>query len=620
MKDLLCELLFGCLLATPGAKGIDELTYGTALFAYYQQDYEQALVDVMVAERQQRLGDEPLRFQLAKGSFAFERGMYRLATETFAGVPPGELSELDHMRLAFHLAREYYRRGEWSAMDEQLAAVDLGRNWRGRERRHPEATFMRAEGALARSDFAAARQVLETLPEDSAFLPYGLFNLGVAERQAGDPVASRAAFAQLAAIRPHDPESWDLVQRGRLALSVMARQTGDPLDAEALLGALPGEGRYRDQALASYGKLAMAAGDDALAARIWQTLLTGDGWSSSRAVAELGLPMSLERLGAPAHALDRYRDAEQAFSGRLVALQVAAQQARDPAWVDALLDVFAEPDEALRAQRLGRFDDGLGEETWLEWLAGEDVHQVMVEWRELNAMAAWLERLPARLDAFEEVTRERGRRTEMAGEMLGAQELLARRTELAERVTATAADIERLTREPARMQGAWMLRLANPEERTLISRLDAMAHSAERLPARQREGVEARVRRLTGLVFWDIADDRSARVRVLDRELEANRELLADVDERIERLGAARERFAVGVETDFVALDERARDVSLRVSGALQARRRVIADALERGLEQELAQTRQYLLTARIAVARATDQLAVAGDADGSDS
>jgi hypothetical protein len=46
----------------------------------------------------------------------------------------------------------------------------------------------------------------------------------------------------------------------------------------------------------------------------------------------------------------------------------------------------------------------------------------------------------------------------------------------------------------------------------------------------------------------------------------------------------------------------------------------VIAEALERGLEREVGQTRQYLLTARIAIARATDQLADASAAPGGDS
>jgi L-serine deaminase len=101
-------------------------------------------------------------------------------------------------------------------------------------------------------------------------------------------------------------------------------------------------------------------------------------------------------------------------------------------------------------------------------------------------------------------------------------------------------------------------------------------------------------------------------VRALAKQLNDNRSLLADVDMRIERLAGAEARFAAGVESNFRVLSDRVERVSERVTAALEARRRVIAQALQRGLEQEMARTRQYLITARIAIARATDQLAAA--------
>ncbi|MAT82756.1 MAG: hypothetical protein CMD39_00525 [Gammaproteobacteria bacterium] len=622
MKSFLCELFFSCLLATPAAKPVEELTYRSALFSYYQADYEQALVDVLVAERQQRIGDDPIRFELAKGSFAFQEGLHRYASETFDAVAAAELTDLDRMRLAFHLAREHYRRGDFAAMDAELAAVDLGANWLGRERRHPEVTFMRAEAALARGDFAAAGAHLDDLPDDDRYLAYGLFNLGVAQRAAGDAEASHAAFVRLGNLRPEDEETWDLVQRGRLALAVMARQTDDAVNAESMLGSLPGDGRYRDLALASYGKLAMAREDHELAARIWLTLLAQDGgWSRSHAMARIGLPMSLEQLATPAHALDRYREAEQAFEVRLASLGEAARNARDPAWIDRLLDVFAMPDDAARNRALGRIDGALGAQSWIEWLSGEDVHRVMVEWRELNDMARWLEALPATIESFQEITAERRRRAGAARRMLDDEALVGRRAELAGIVAGLESEIATLQREPARFEAAWMQTLANDEERALIAELDAMSTLIrEHMPAADQPRFQARVDRLLGTLFWDIADTRSARIRELTRQLDDNRGLLADVDARIERLAEAEARFAAGVETDFVLLTDRAGDVSSRVAAALDDRRAVIAEALERGLEQERRQTEQYLLTARIAIARATDQLADAAPAAGGDS
>lgn len=621
MKAILCEILFSCLLSGPAAKSIDELTYRTALYAYYQQDYEQALLDVLVAERQERLGDEPLRFELAKGSFAFQQGMYRSAARTFEGVDQADLTDLDRMRLAFHLAREHYRRGHWRAMEERLAEVDLGATWLGRQRRHPEVTFMRAEGALARQDFPSARRLLTELPRRDSYRAYGLFNLGVAQRQAGDSAAARETFAELADLEAHDQESWDLVQRGRLALAMTAGRTGAAVDVRSVLGTLPAAGRYRDMALAGYGKLAMQRAEHELAARIWLTLLEQDGWSEGHAAARLGLPMSLEQLASPAHALERYRDAEQAFEARLTALQDVSARARDPLWVDALLDVFAEPDETARSRALGRLDERLGEQSWLSWLAGEDVHQVMVAWRELNTMAAWLERLPARVAAFAGVTREQRRRSAAARGMLEEEALADRRDALARQVAQLERTLAELRSQPARMEPAWMLRLADEAERELITELTDMAELAARhMPEAEQPRFQARLRRLMGVVFWQIADERSARVRALHKNLDENRTLLAAVDARIERLAEAESRFAAGVESDFLLLADRADQVGERVAAALGARREMLAAALQRGLREDMARTEQYLLTARIAIARATDQLATAGPGQAGDS
>ena len=44
MKNFICELILSCVVAAPVGKPVDELTYGTVLYNYYQADYEQALL------------------------------------------------------------------------------------------------------------------------------------------------------------------------------------------------------------------------------------------------------------------------------------------------------------------------------------------------------------------------------------------------------------------------------------------------------------------------------------------------------------------------------------------------------------------------------------------------
>jgi prephenate dehydrogenase len=112
------------------------------------------------------------------------------------------------------------------------------------------------------------------------------------------------------------------------------------------------------------------------------------------------------------------------------------------------------------------------------------------------------------------------------------------------------------------------------------------------------------------VVLWEIAETRSERVRALARERAAARALLADVDARIARVDRAETEFATGVEADFGQLADRSSELARDVAMQLADREAAIAEAFRRTVDEEQAHVEQHLLSARIAIARATDQLA----------
>lgn len=612
MKAFFCELILSCLLVAPGAKPIDELTYGTVLYAYYQQDYQQALLDTLVAEEQGRRGDNTVRFDLAKGSFAFIDGMYGYARNIFDAVDPGEMTELDRMRLAFHLAREYHRRQDWPQLAAALEQIDLGRTWSGKEKFHPEVEYMRAEVAIEKGDFSTARRTLEKLEPEDPLRAYTLFNLGVAYRQAGDLRRARNVFTELAQMKSYGDEAFDLIQRSKLALAFIARQQNDTADAQQVLGALPGEGRYRDIALAAYGGLAMDNEDYETAARIWLTLQNQEYWTSSTAAARLGFPASLENLASPRRALVQYRTAEQSFEARLATLEQLDRRTQDPTWVRGLLKVFSTPveDRDRMSALMGRWHDQLGHTLWLEWLAAEDVHKVLLQWRELLGSKRWLDLLPARLAAFEELSREQRRRGAEARVLLQNREVLSNRERLALEIRNLRERLVALEAGPPERSADWMLQLANAPERKVIGELMAMGRLVAGLGRQEKIRWNARINRLQGVIFWRLVVERSTRIRGLVRKLNGAESLLVNIDERIVRVEKAESRFAAGVETDFIAFSKRARDITGMVDAALRDREEWLAAEIHKGMNREKREVEHYLLITRIAIARATDQLA----------
>ncbi|MCR9276650.1 MAG: hypothetical protein NXH85_01655 [Pseudomonadaceae bacterium] len=621
MKQFICELLFLCAGLDPVSAPLDDLTYANVLYHHYQGDHESALVNTLVAEQQNRLGTRPIRFRLAEGSFAFSERLFGYAENSFNSVAQEELTELERMRLSFHLAREYYRRGDWQKLEEQLAQVDLGKTWLGRERVHPEVLFMAAQVATVRGDFAGAQASIDKIAPDSDFSAYALYNLGVAQRASGDNVSAAETFQRLADAKAFSDESFDLLQRARLALAFLRRDLGEATSAEALLADLPSDSRYRDQALASYAQLAMDADDYELAARIWLTLQKQGYWTPSTASARLGFPTSLEMLSSPEAALTQYREAERSFEARLVTLQDIGARSADPEWVSGLLSVFAareSDDEAMR-ETVERWQNELGHTDWLEWLAAENVHDVLLQWRDLGEMKSWLSDLPYRLDVYSELADEQQRRAALAGSIIEGEGLLAQRNRVAAGIERLQATLDAISAAAPSNDGQWLRSLATEAETNLLDELQHMRElGSKAMSGDERERWLQRVARLEGTVFWTVVVERNARLRERTKALAEQRAALAEIDARIERVSDAETQLVAGVHTDFVIFDDRAQRLISQVDRAMSSRQEMLAQQLRRGMDLERDRLQQYLLVTRVAIARATDQLAaVTGDQGG---
>ena len=130
--------------------------------------------------------------------------------------------------------------------------------------------------------------------------------------------------------------------------------------------------------------------------------------------------------------------------------------------VRGLLQVFAahslpEPEHLSDQERhkLGQFISQwraeLGHADWLEWLADDAVHTMLMQWRELGEMRAWLGELPGQVQALREVAHERQRRGQLAQVMLIDDGLLARRESL-------LAELARIEQDSRR----WLQKLPPP--------------------------------------------------------------------------------------------------------------------------------------------------------------
>jgi tetratricopeptide (TPR) repeat protein len=616
MKSFLCDLILSCVVVAGSGKPIDELTYGSILYAYHQQEYEQAMLETSIAEAQGTRGENALRFDLAHGSFAFSQGMYTYAQNLFASVAEDELTDLDRMRLAFHLAREYHRQQNWPAVFEQIDQIDLGTSWRGKDRHHPEVEYMRLEGLIAEGNLTDARAVLANIDDRHPLHAYASFNLGVALREADDRPAALDVFRTLAMRTPRDRESFDLTQRARLAMAVLARELDQVSDAKTLLRELPGEGRYQNVALASYGDVAMAQGEHELAARIWLTISKDPSWTNATSAARLKFPLSLEHMASRETALEYYRDAEADFAERLQYVNDMASNIGNREWLRTTLAVFSAPQKNASSvdEMMNVWQIRLGHTDWLEWLSGEAVHEVLREWRELEDRRVWLEGLPERLEILEEVAEELQHRRGRVNDALSEHGLGSRLASLQTRIGETTERIASISASEPSFEDQWMYTLADPDQRALLNDLRSKRDLIRTgMAEADQERYLARLDRIRGLVFWEITQQRAGRLRALQKSLAELEATARDAQTQITRLSDAEGVFASGVQTDFYGFVDRAQAMTMRIARAQSVREERLAIELKRGMQKETHALEQYLLATRIAIARASDQLAMEG-------
>ncbi len=619
MKSLLCDWVFACALTLTAAPDIGDLHYGTLLYAYYQGDHESALVLSLQAEKRGWQQQDPVRYLLAEGSFAFQYGMYQFATERFALVDARALTELDQARLSFHLAREYFRRGDWTATSAQLAALPADTGLWRRRVLHPEILFMQAELATRDGDFGRSRRLLAQLG-GHPLAAYGRFNLGSALYQQGDVREAWRTYEPLAMAPASTAELLDLRQRARLAMATLAMSGAfgaEGADAGQMLELLPGRGRYQDPALASYGSLAMQAGNYQQAAQVWQHLAAQPHWNQSTALARLALPLSLEHLQHGPQALLLYQQAEQAYLARLQRLDALAARIDDQVLVRDLLGSLswatlgADAAEMRHTTPLRRWQHEFEHPDFLQWLASAELHQLVVQWQELHQHSRWLENIPQALAGFEEIAQEQRRRARTAAETLEAGAYPARRAELARQLAAVQARRQALAAQAPAPTLAWMSAQADAEQARLLARLTRMRTQAELgLQGPELVRALARIDRFQGLLFWELLEQQPVLMQQLRRDEQALAATLADIDGHLTRIRVAETEFAAGVGADFHALQLQADGLQARVAQAINARELAIAQGLRRHMARERAEIAQHLVAARLGRARLADALA----------
>lgn len=310
-----CLLFSGIASAAEEMKtSVADLRYGVALYHYYQQDYLQALSELMVADARDGIhghGDNP---ELIAGGISLAFGMQRHAELLFS-----ELLKDNHRPQAvrdaawFYLGKLQYERADWDAAEQSFSLVSDKFNPQVLAEMHSLQINLR----IKKNDLApfTVKKVVQDNLGDWA--PYALYNLGAAHARDSDMKSAQEFFNQLTATIFDDEKNLSrkeyltLLDRTHTAIGYSYLQEKNYAAAIEEFRKVRLEGMESNQALLGYGWAAIAQEKYADAVKPWQVLQKRSLLYPAAQEALLALPFSYEKLNAPGDALREYESAEQ---------------------------------------------------------------------------------------------------------------------------------------------------------------------------------------------------------------------------------------------------------------------------------------------------------------------
>jgi hypothetical protein len=392
----LAGLLF-FLGAAQAMENADSIRYRTALFYYFQQDYFNALTELMKARQLDELGAFGDNAELLRGGASLSYGMESAAGKIFEALLAEPGTSTDRDRAWFYLGKLAWQKGE---LDRSAAALDrMAPTYHGELA--PEANFLRASIVLRQGDAQLAASYDTLLPPDSPWLYYLYYNLGATHAAGGDWSGADDYFERVVQSPLSTPEMQSLRDKALTASGYTYLATENYEQALRNFAQVRLDSPVVERALLGYGWAYSGIGDYRSAVAPWQALKERSLMNDSVRESLLALPYAHEQLDRRRTALEQYQYASEVYAAELARVQAAIANFRDGELSQELDSAGAISQDWLNAEDILPQGDHL---PYLRHLMTRHHFQLaMRELRDLHSMADYLSGASQRLQMLSEV-------------------------------------------------------------------------------------------------------------------------------------------------------------------------------------------------------------------------
>lgn len=591
------------LLAQPVASNpprVNDLRYGTVLFSFYQQDYFDALTELLAAQQQQRLTHHRREAELLRGGLNLSYGLHDEAERVFRRLLSRDTEPRIRNRAWYYLARTTYEKGLYDQAVAALAEMDLelAMDLEG------ERQLLLALVRMAQEDYQGAVAALEPWRGQDETRPFADYNRAIALIRTGDSAAGIAILSELGTLRTHDAELLALRDKANMAAGFALLQDEQPERAREHLERVHIDGPHSSQALLLAGLSESASGRHRQALTPLSVLEQRPTDDPSVQHALLAIPQAHAGMGL-------YQRAAELFEQSIVILQREARQ------LDTTMRRIEQGEliAALVLEERMRDAPGHrlavpGQRYLIQLLSGHHFQQTFQNYLDLRALENNLDYWARSMDSFDHMleTQRTRYQTQLAElrrrlENLDKDSLRARRRRLGEEI----ARIER--------RGE-ILAVATAGERRQWEKLLLLDREITRLPPTPKAiDLQIRFWRFLGTFIRELDREFLPRLRALQNELDT-------VDAAIDELGRRQDEVAALQRRVLARFDDFAKRIETERARLEQVRPAVIAaardhrDRLQALALSELQHRRQQLdeqiSQARYALARVHDEASAA--------
>lgn len=603
----------------PRPERAKDLRYGWALYEYHQGNVFEALTQLAVAREQGGIeghGDHPA---LVEGGLMLSWGMTREASKLFTELLGSDgtgstLSPDVRNQAWFYLGKVFFLEGNRELAGENLERVDAEALAEANHDLYREWVYLRARVAMMSSrieDESKLTSLKEQLEDTDIWSLYLQYNSAVAALDAGDVATAEAELQTLIAIIQQSADSAKpeaeregLLDRARLSLARLYLRD-DRFDAALeILGDMPLNGVFADQALFDYAVAAAGQGRPDRALDALDTLSNRNLFLPWRQQVPFARAYVLEQMSRPQRALSAFKQAADLYQARIKELDNIRNELSEQSLM-AQLD-FTRDSDGILTDSYGRLRVQPVDFGMAEVLASETFQQALAELNELYQMQSFIAERQSRFESFRIMleTREQQRQVRIAETRRALENQQADQWQtLHEEFRETIATA--LAEEDVQF-------FMTAEQKALRDKLNEVEETLAGLPddattASQRETY----RRMRAYFDWWIADDYGVnrwaaqkQLRELDREMQhfqAQRQ-------RVETLMSDDDRHAELVRRISASESELA-TLGQEVAVALSNARRILLSQVDSMLVAQQEELNGYLVASRHAQARLADQL-----------